>query len=120
MNRMTRTRNAVIARHGENPPADHNEALNHSPAVHADTTGTDMAVTAAANIFGPGVRTGLTFGDLRDIREDLETASQFVAAAAPSDDDEDPMSRVERLLRSALGTGAPGTANSAGTASTPS
>ncbi|MGW3165365.1 hypothetical protein ACWC9Q_21325 [Streptomyces sp. NPDC001142] len=59
MNRMTRTRNAVIARHGENPPADHNEALNHSPAVHADTTGTDMAVTAAANIFetGPRVKT---------------------------------------------------------------
>lgn len=41
------------------------DALRHTLAIYAESPDDDQAITATSNIYGPLVRTGLTFGDLR-------------------------------------------------------
>jgi len=58
-------------------PANELEALAHTLAVYADTPDSRMVVTATSNVYGDGVTTGLTFGDLRKIAERLALPSDY-------------------------------------------
>lgn len=51
------------------PPGDTPlERLRHTVAAHVDTPAHDMAVDATCGIYAEG-RTGLTFGDLRELEQ---------------------------------------------------
>lgn len=50
-----------------NPPANPTDALLHTVDMFADQPDDEMAVIATSNVYGPGVRTGLTWGDLRKL-----------------------------------------------------
>jgi hypothetical protein len=52
-------------------PAD---ALRHTLAICSDHPDDDMAVTATSGVYGSGVRTGLTWGDLRALAALLDPA----------------------------------------------
>lgn len=61
---MNRIRREAIANYGD-VPATAEEALAHVLAVYADEPDTRLMVEATNGIYGDGVRTGLTMGDLR-------------------------------------------------------
>lgn len=47
------------------------EALEHTLDVFADEPGDGWVLRATSNLLGPGVTTGLTFNDLRELHEEL-------------------------------------------------
>jgi len=47
------------------PPQDPTAALQHTLDLYADQPGDAMVIVATSNVYGPGVKTGLTWGDLR-------------------------------------------------------
>lgn len=49
------------------PPDNPTDALKHVLSLFDDTPDDDFVVVATSGIYGPGVRTGLTWGDLRAI-----------------------------------------------------
>ncbi|MFI8084345.1 hypothetical protein ACIF6L_26525 [Kitasatospora sp. NPDC086009] len=49
------------------PPTTPAEALAHVVAIYDDEPDDRMMIHATSNIYGPGVRTGLTMGDLRSL-----------------------------------------------------
>lgn len=61
---MDRIRREAIAQYGD-APATPAEALAHILAVYADEPDTRLMIEATNGIYGDGVRTGLTMGDLR-------------------------------------------------------
>jgi hypothetical protein len=73
MIRRTRETYAFIDAHPE--PSTPEEALAHVLAVYKDEDDARLMVEATRNIYGDGVATGLTMGDLRAlaarIKEDL-------------------------------------------------
>jgi len=65
MNRaMDRIRREAMDQYGD-APANEVEALAHILAVYADEPDGRLMVEATNGIYGDGVRTGLTMGDLR-------------------------------------------------------
>ncbi|MFF7411602.1 hypothetical protein [Streptomyces lydicus] len=67
---MDRIRREAMEQYGE-APANPTEALDHVLAVFADAPDDRIVLEATNNIYGPGVRTGLTMGDLRALRVKL-------------------------------------------------
>lgn len=61
---IEQVRRDAIEKYGPAPttPA---EALAHVLAIYADDADDREVINATSNIYGPGVRTGLTMGDLR-------------------------------------------------------
>ncbi len=53
------------------PGDDPIEHLRHVVAVYHDTPADDYVLIASSNIYGDGVRTGLTHGDLRALLQRL-------------------------------------------------
>lgn len=67
---MDRIRREAMEQYGEEP-TDGLEALGHVLRVYADENDSRLMIEATNNIYGQGVRTGLTIGDLRDIASRL-------------------------------------------------
>lgn len=67
---MDRIRRETIAQYGD-APANATEALAHVLTVLADQPDDALVVKATDGIYGHGVRTGLTLGDLRTIAAQL-------------------------------------------------
>lgn len=63
---MDRIRRETIAQYGD-APANATEALAHILAVYEGEPDTRMMIEATNGIYGDGVRTGLTIGDLRTL-----------------------------------------------------
>jgi hypothetical protein len=61
---MDRIRREAMDRYGD-APATTQDALAHVLAVYADEPDNRLMVEATSGIYGDGVRTGLTMGDLR-------------------------------------------------------
>ncbi|MDX5563731.1 hypothetical protein PYK79_10750 [Streptomyces sp. ID05-04B] len=61
---MDRIRRETIAQYGD-APANATEALAHVLAIYADEPDDRLMIEATNGIYGTGVRTGLTLGDLR-------------------------------------------------------
>lgn len=61
---MNRIRREAMDQYGD-APATAEEALAHVLAVYADTPDDRLMIEATRNIYGGGVATGLTMGDLR-------------------------------------------------------
>jgi hypothetical protein len=57
-------RQDAIQQYGD-APANALQALAHVVAVFADAPDDQVMIQATSNIYGQGVRTGLTMGDLR-------------------------------------------------------
>ena len=55
------------------PPADAVSALTHTLKLFAEQPDGEFVVTATSNVYGDGVQTGLTWGDLRAIARQLGT-----------------------------------------------
>lgn len=70
---MDRIRREAMEQYGDEP-ADALEALAHVLKVHAGTSDGQMMVQATSGIYGDGVQTGLTMGDLREIANRLGLA----------------------------------------------
>lgn len=60
-----RERYAFMEEHPQ--PTNAVEALAHTLAVYEELDDDRQMVQATSGIYGPGVRTGLTMGDLREI-----------------------------------------------------
>jgi hypothetical protein len=57
----------------ENPqPVDARSALAHTLRFFADEADSKLVVMATSNVYGDGVKTGLTWGDLRAIALQLD------------------------------------------------
>ncbi|BBB01112.1 hypothetical protein RVR_8368 [Actinacidiphila reveromycinica] len=65
----------VTAKYGD-APANATEALAHVLCAHANLPDDHMAVQATRDLYGDGVRTGLTMGDLRAIQAQLDAIEQ--------------------------------------------
>jgi hypothetical protein len=63
---MDRFRREAMEQYGEEP-ADALEALAHVLKVYVEEHDSRLMVEATNNVYGTGVRTGLTMGDLREI-----------------------------------------------------
>lgn len=63
--------NEFKSEHGEMPTTPV-EALKHVVSIFADEADDVMVVLATRNIYGKGVATGLTWGDLRAILKEIE------------------------------------------------
>ncbi|MEV7975417.1 hypothetical protein [Streptomyces sp. NPDC086519] len=61
---MDRIRREAMEQYGD-APTDALEALTHVLKVYADESDSRLMVEATNGIYGDGVRTGLTMGDLR-------------------------------------------------------
>ena len=59
---------------GETP----RERLRHTLAAHANTADDNMAVHATGGVYGDGVHTGVTYGDLRAISEWLDKSEEHL------------------------------------------
>jgi hypothetical protein len=70
---MDRIRREAMEQYGD-APANAAEALAHVLAVYADEPDDRMVIEATNNIYGQGVRTGLTMGDLRELAARVEEA----------------------------------------------
>ncbi|MEU0160259.1 hypothetical protein ABZ154_15795 [Streptomyces sp. NPDC006261] len=70
---MNRIRQETIEQLGPEPTTLA-ERLAHTLAAHADTDGGWLVAEATSNIYGSGVRTGITLDDLRAIQKQLATA----------------------------------------------
>lgn len=64
MSSMDRIRREAIEQYGDAPTSP-TETLAHVLAVYADEPDSRLMVEATNGIYGDGVRTGLTMGDLR-------------------------------------------------------
>jgi len=64
MRRINRMAREAVERHPE-PGKDPIERLQHAVAMFENEPDNDWAIVATSNIYGQGVRTGLTWGDLR-------------------------------------------------------
>ncbi|MEU7096074.1 hypothetical protein [Kitasatospora aureofaciens] len=64
--RLSKTASEVLNKRPEAPqnPAD---ALAHIIEVYAEVPDDRIMIEATTNVYGPGVRTGLTMGDLRSL-----------------------------------------------------
>jgi len=80
MSSMDRIYRQTIAEYGD-APATPTEALDHVLAVWADAPDDRVMITATSGIYGPGVRTGLTMGDLRALRVALPTVKAYTCPA---------------------------------------
>lgn len=58
------------------PPGTPEQALAHVLCAFADQPDDRMVLQATSNIYGDGVRTGLTMGDLRAIQHQLDAIEQ--------------------------------------------
>jgi hypothetical protein len=58
----------VVEQHPE-PGTNPIDRLQHTVAMFTDEPDSDWAIVATGNIYGQGVRTGLTWGDLRTLLE---------------------------------------------------
>ncbi len=58
------------------PPATPDAALAHVLCAFAQQPDEEFVVVATNGIYGDGVRTGLTFGDLRAIQRQLDAIEQ--------------------------------------------
>ncbi|MGX1254175.1 hypothetical protein RKD48_006686 [Streptomyces ambofaciens] len=67
---MDRIRREAMEQYGDEP-ADALEALTHVLKVYAGEPDSRLMIEATNNIYGSGVRTGLTIGDLRKIANRL-------------------------------------------------
>ena len=67
---MDRIRREAMEQYGDEP-ADALEALAHVLKVYADEDDARLMVEATNGIYGDGIRTGLTRGDLREIANRL-------------------------------------------------
>jgi hypothetical protein len=67
---MDRIRRDAIATYGDAPATPY-EALAHTLAVFADAPDDRVLIQATSNVYGEGVRTGLTMGDLRALHAKL-------------------------------------------------
>ncbi|GAA2680060.1 hypothetical protein GCM10010400_49290 [Streptomyces aculeolatus] len=70
MRSMDRIRRETIEQYGD-APATPTEALAHVLALFADEPNSRLMVEATSGIYGQGVRTGLTMGDLRALHAQL-------------------------------------------------
>lgn len=70
MRSMDRIRRETIEQYGD-APATPTEALAHVLALFADEPDSRLMVEATSGIYGQGVRTGLTMGDLRALHAQL-------------------------------------------------
>ncbi|WP_333758811.1 hypothetical protein [Streptomyces sp. ISBFB 2968] len=70
---MDRFRREAMEQYGDEP-ADALEALTHVLKVYADEHDSRLMIEATNGIYGNGVRTGLTIGDLREIAARLGVA----------------------------------------------
>jgi hypothetical protein len=68
---MDRIRREAISEYG-NAPATAEEALAHVLKVYEGEPDDRLVVEATNGIYGQGVRTGLTFGDLRALAARLD------------------------------------------------
>lgn len=71
-------RRAFIERH-PHPGDDPLARLGHVLELFADQPDDEWAVTATSNAYSDGERTGLTWGDLRDIANSQFPISPFAA-----------------------------------------
>lgn len=62
------------------PPTSPTEALAHVLCAFAQAPDDRMVLQATSGIYGDGVRTGLTMGDLRAIQQQLDNAERPVDA----------------------------------------
>jgi hypothetical protein len=76
MSSMDRIRRETIEQYGD-APATPAEALDHVLAICSDLSDDTLMVEATNGIYGKGVRTGLTMGDLRVLRDSLPTVKAF-------------------------------------------
>jgi hypothetical protein len=76
MSSMDRIRRETIEQYGD-APANAIEALDHVLALYADEPDDRLMVEATNGIYGDGVRTGLTMGDLRVLRDSLPTVKAY-------------------------------------------
>ncbi|MFI8499485.1 hypothetical protein ACIGFK_13450 [Streptomyces sp. NPDC085524] len=67
---MHRIRQETIERLGPEPTTPL-ESLAHTLAAHAEQSDDWVVVEATNNVYGDGVRTGLTLGDLRALHQQL-------------------------------------------------
>jgi hypothetical protein len=67
---MYRIRQETIERLGPEPTTP-TERLTHTLRAHAEQDDTWVVVEATNNVYGDGVRTGLTLGDLRALHARL-------------------------------------------------
>lgn len=67
---MDRIRREAMEQYGD-APATAEEALAHVLKVYADEPESRLMVEATNGIYGDGVRTGLTMGDLRALADRL-------------------------------------------------
>jgi hypothetical protein len=58
------------------PPTTPAEALAHVLCAFAQEPDEAFVITATSNLYGKGVRTGLTYGDLRAIQRQLDAAER--------------------------------------------
>lgn len=63
---MDRVRREAMEQYGD-APAGALEALAHVLKVYADEHDSRLMIEATNNVYGRGLRTGLTMGDLREI-----------------------------------------------------
>ena len=66
MSSQDRIRREAIAQYGDAPTTP-TEALAHTLAVLRDRPDSELVVMATSGVYGDGIRTGLTLGDLRAI-----------------------------------------------------
>lgn len=75
MSSMDRISRDAIRTYGP-PPATPEDALTHVLCAYAQEPDDRMVMTATTNIYGDGVVTGLTLGDLRAIQAQLDVIEQ--------------------------------------------
>jgi len=73
MRTMNQIRREAMEQYGD-APANAAEALAHVLAVFADEPDDRLMIEATNGIYGQGVRTGLTMGDLRALAANLKEA----------------------------------------------
>lgn len=66
MREIDRMARETVERHPE-PGADPIDRLQHTVSVFNEEPDNEWAIIATGNIYGQGVRTGLTWGDLRTL-----------------------------------------------------
>ncbi|WP_329142904.1 hypothetical protein OIU91_04425 [Streptomyces sp. NBC_01456] len=71
MRTMNQIRREAMEQYGD-APATPVEALAHVLAVYADEPDGCLMIEATNNIYGQGVRTGLTMGDLRALAASIK------------------------------------------------
>lgn len=73
MRSMNQIRREAMEQYGD-APTNAAEALTHVLAVYVDESDDRLMIEATNGIYGQGVRTGLTMGDLRALAASLKEA----------------------------------------------